>query len=119
MKKCLLWLLVSFSTLGLWAAQVPTLLVVSTTNESVQIPIASIQKITYDQEGLATMYVITNQGTQTYALSDVQRMTLANVPAYTDLPEIQEHQASEAQKILINGMVYILKDGRLYTLSGN
>jgi|GEM_PF-3049064 len=118
MKKLLLFTLLMIPIIGVRAADVPTLVILLTTTEEVQIPVASIQKITYDKSELDTMYVHTQAGTQTYMLSEVVKMTLTNVPEPTALSELKEVEKETDRKILIDGVVYILKDGKIYTMKG-
>lgn len=112
----LIWAMVA--SVGLWAETVPTLLVLTTTSEQVQIPIASIQKITYDKVGQATMYVLTSAGTQTYATADIQQMTLTGVPEATALKQLTDSPLHQLTKIVQNGVVYVVKDGQLFTMKG-
>jgi len=120
MKKSLLLVcLVLFSTLGVLAASAPTLLLLTTNSGEIQIPIASIKKITYDEDG-TTMQVLTTAGTQSYAVTTVSQMTLINVPNPTDLQKVQNAacKMQNATKILKDGVVYVIKDGQLYSVKG-
>jgi len=99
-----------------WADADPTLCIQTTTGE-VQIPIATIRSIRFDHTTGTTMYVDT-QSTATYQVSGIVKMTLLNVPEFTALEEISIEDAKDAQKVLLNGIIYIIKDGRVYTLRG-
>lgn len=92
--------------------------ILTTSLGEVQVPIESIQSITYDKTAGTEMYVHTTTGTQTYLLSDIVRMTLSDVPTPSSLETISAAEAQDAQKVLWNGVVYVIKDGKLYTISG-
>ena len=107
---------------ALWSQEIPTLLILTTTSGEVQIPIASIEKITYDKGYGTTMYLTTISGTSSittsYELASIQQMTLANVPDPTGLEAITlpADEVEKAYKFIHNGIVYIIKDGKTYTL---
>jgi len=107
------------SAVSLWATEEqPTLVILTTTSGEVQIPIASIQKITYNQATQDSMYVNTVAGVQTYALDQVIRMTLTNVPEPTSIDEVSTTDADTTRKVMIGGTVYILRDNKLFTIKG-
>jgi len=117
MKNHVLVFLLMFSAVGVWAENVPTLLILTTNSGEVQIPIASIQKITYDESG-ATMYVSTAGGNQSYAVANISQMTLNNVPAATALNQLTDSPIPQLTKFEKNGVVYVVKEGKVYTLKG-
>jgi len=118
MRKTVVLIVVMVASIALWAETVPTLLILTTASEQVQIPIASIQKITYDKVSKATMYVHTTAGTQTYATADVQQMTLTGVPDATGLSQLTDSPIHQLTKIVQDGVVYVVKDGKVYTMKG-
>lgn len=117
MKKNVLFLLLLFSVFNIWATDVPKLLILTTSSDEVQIPIASIQKITYDEAG-TTMYVATNSGLKTYAVTDIVKMTLANVPEATALNQLTDSPTPQLTKFEKDGAIYIVQDGKIYTMKG-
>jgi len=118
MRKTVVLIVVMVTSVALWAETVPTLLILTTGSEQVQVPIASIQKITYDKVGQATMYVHTSVGTQTYATADIQQMTLTGVPEATALKQLTDSPTDQLTKIVRDGVVYVVKDGQLFTMKG-
>lgn len=92
--------------------------ILTTSVGEVQIPIADIQSISYDKTSGTEMYVHTTTGTQTYMLSDIERMTLSDVPEPSAIPSISAEDARDAQKVLVNGTVYVIRDGKVFTLKG-
>lgn len=94
------------------------LTILTTSVGEVSIPIENIRSITYDKTSGTEMYVNTTTGTQTYQLSDIVRMSLSDVPDVTDIESITAEEARDAQKVLNNGTVYVLRDGKVFTLQG-
>lgn len=92
--------------------------ILTTSVGEVQIPIADIQSISYDKTTGTEMYVNTTTGSQTYQLSDIVRMTLSDVPEPSAIPTISAEDARDAQKVLVNGTVYVIRDGKVFTLEG-
>lgn len=84
----------------------------------VRVPIEDIRSITYDKTTGTEMYVNTTTGSQTYQLSDIVRMTLSDVPEPSAIPTISAEDARDAQKVLVNGTVYVIRDGKVFTLKG-
>lgn len=84
----------------------------------VRVPIEDIRSITYDKTTGTEMYIHTTAGTQTYQLSDIVSMTLSDVPEPSAIPTISAEDARDAQKVLINGTIYVIHDGKVFTLNG-
>lgn len=84
----------------------------------VRVPIEDIRSITYDKTTGTEMYVTTTTGTQTYQLSDIVSMSLSDVPEPSAIPTISAEDARDAQKVLVNGTVYVIHDGKVFTLKG-
>lgn len=84
----------------------------------VRVPIEDIRSITYDKSTGTEMYVHTTTGTETYQLSDIVRMSLSDVPEPSAIPTISAEDARDAQKVLINGTIYVIRDGKVFTIEG-
>jgi len=120
MKRNALFILLLFSAFNIWAIDVPDLLILSTTSGEVQIPISTIQKITYDKNA-TTMYVYTNSCTNTYSVADISQMTLGNSSTTTKLDNTSfplGADQGEVTKFTKDGVVYVIKDGKIYTMKG-
>jgi len=117
MRNVILLFLLLLSATSLWAEEVPTLLILTTESGQVEIPIASIQKITYDKAG-TTMYVNTNAGTDSYLVASITQMTLSNVPEVTALTQLTDSPVNQFTKFEKDGVVYVVKDGKIYTMKG-
>jgi len=117
MRKLLFFVLLMFSSIGVGAETVPTLLILTTTSDEISIPIASIKTITYDKAG-TIMYVNTNAGTNSYAVADITRMTLTDVPEPTAISQLTVSPIDQLTKIVKDGVVYVVKDGKLFTMKG-
>lgn len=119
MKQILLILFLSILSPALcliWA-ETP-MLSIQTTQGVTEVPIGTIQSITYNRTTGAEMYVTTTNGTQTYPLGDIVRMSFVDVPDPTAIPEISKEEAVDAQKVLINGIIYVIRNGQVFTLKG-
>jgi len=113
----LLFILLLFFSVGVWAQTVPTLLILTNGSDEISVPIASIKTITYDKAG-TTMYVNTNAGTDSYAVAGITRMTLSNVPEPTALSQFTDSPIPQLTKIVKDGVVYVVRDGKLFTMKG-
>ena len=91
------------------------MLVLITNASSVQIPISSIESIQYNSDG-SSMLVNTQSGQQSYAVADIQQMTISD--SANAIESISESDAKGAKKILQDGMIYVIKEGKLYNLKG-
>lgn len=118
MKRFALTLTCLLSVACYLFAEVPTLSIETQSQGTIQIPVTTIVEITYDKTTGTEMYLTTNDATQTYQISDIVRMTLSNMPAATSVELISPAEAEGAQKILYQGTIYILRNGRIYTLKG-
>lgn len=118
MKKSVFFLLLMCSSLSILATNAPTMLIISTTSSEVQVPIASIQKITYNEAG-TTMYVYTNSGTNSYEVATITRMALNNGNEPTALNQLPDSKSKiENSKFTKDGVVYVMKEGKIYTMKG-
>jgi len=117
MKKNVLFLLMMFSSLSIWATDLPTMLIITTTDNEVKVPVASIQKITYNKAA-TLMYVQTTSGTDSYEVASITRMTLNNGNAPTTLNQLTDSPIPQLTKFEKDGVVYVVKDGKIYTVKG-
>ncbi len=116
MRKVLISCLLAVMAAGVWAADVPCFVISTTTTGEITVPIASIQKITYNDAG-TEMYIFTAAGKQTIEVANVVSMTLSNLPTGIELPTIDK-PSQDSRKVVLNGQVYIIQDGHIYTLKG-
>lgn len=117
MKKSFIFLMMLCVSLGIGATNVPTTLFISTSSNEVEVPIASIQKITYNEAG-STMYVHTSAGVTSYDVASIIRMTLNNGTAPAALDQLTDSPMDRFTKFEKDGVVYVVKDGRIYTVKG-
>lgn len=117
MKKSIVTLIFTVVLCPIWA-ETAALVIQTQSQGEIQVPIATIRTINYDKTGGTAMYITTIDGTQTYVLSDILRMSLSGVPVLSALPKITDKNTTAAQKVLINGVPYLIQDKRVFTLKG-
>jgi len=118
MRKSAFFLCLMFMTLSIWANEEPMMLRIATTSNVVELPVAGIQKITYDKAG-TTMYVQTSEGTNSYEVATITQMTLTNGTNPTGISDSPIHQLTNSYKFEKGGVVYVVKDGKIYTMKGD
>ena len=117
MKRVLTTCLLFFALSPL-LAETAMLNIQTQNQENIQVPIATIRSITYDKTNGTKMYITAIDSTQTYLLSDILRMSFSNVPQPMAIPNVTIEKANNAQKVLINGTIYLIHNNRVFTLKG-
>ena len=114
-KLFLLAALIGLNT-TLWAEE-PTM-TISTAGGDEVLNVSEIRKITYLGDD---MVVLRKDATsQSFAMADISSITLQNMPEPQDTETVSvETTSNKARKVLINGVMYIEKDGQRFSILGN
>ena len=112
-----------FSLLMAWVlcplmANVPQMTIYKTNGEEIQLPISQVVSIQYDKTSGTEMYVMTTSGKQTYLVAEVSKITLSDVPDATAIESVEAAEAVGAKKFLHNGVVYVVSDGKVFSVKG-
>lgn len=116
MRKILLFAVLAIVGLTVQANE-PTM-TVTTGNGSQEIALSTLRKVTYSGDN---MVVVLRDGTNsTFAMAEVASVTLQNIPEPTTPQDAETVRSNEskARKVLINGVIYIEKDGQRFSILG-
>ena len=116
MRKVLVALLLACSNMLM--AQVPTMEV---KNASLvrDFALSDVRKISFDPTTDAMVIDLTNSSPVSYAIAQIQAITFLNMDAPAAIVETEIPQDSKhVQKVLRNGRLKIIKDGKEYDLTG-
>ena len=118
MKKLILFVLLMVPATGILADEVPTMNIV-TDNQTVSLQISDIRKVTFPDDN---MVVILNTSSQeSFAMAKISSVELLNMPVKEDtqdLENVNNESRSTARKIMIDGVIYIEKDGQRFSILG-
>ena len=102
--------------LTLRAADEPTM-TISTGSGSTVLHISDIRKVTYSGDNMVVLR--TDATSQSFAMAEISSVTLQNMPEPQDTEAVTVQTSSnKARKVLINGVIYIEKDGQLFSILG-
>jgi len=84
---------------------------------SQQITLSDLRKVTYSGDNMQVL--LRDGNTTTFAMADVSSVTLQNVPTPTqDVEDVLGDTHESTRKVLINGVIYIEKDGQRFSVLG-
>ena len=84
---------------------------------SQQIALSDLRKVTYSGDNMQVL--LRDGNTTTFAMADVSSVTLQNVPTPTqDVDFVSGEQNESTRKVLINGVLYIEKNGERFSVLG-
>ncbi|MGM9810149.1 MAG: hypothetical protein ACI30J_04690 [Paludibacteraceae bacterium] len=113
MRKIVLFMLLAMGAAA-FAEDEPSLIVSTDAGDSVVV-VSSIQKIFYSD---TQMHILCKDSTQmAFAVADIDEMRLESVPQPTGVPTVLSEQDG-VRKVLVNGQVYIVRNGKWYSVRG-
>ena len=84
---------------------------------SQQVALSDLRKVTYSGDNMVV--TLRDGNTSNFAMADVTSVTLQNVPTPTqDVDQVTGEQETKTRKVVINGVIYIEKDGERFSLLG-
>ena len=112
MKKLILAVFVAIA--GFAQAAEPTMTITSSDGTQT-IALSDLRKVTYDADNMVV--TLNNGNIANLAMANISSVTLQNMPQ--DVETVAAEPSEKARKVLINGVMYIEKDGQRFSILGN
>jgi len=112
MKKLILAVVLVFA--GIAQAAEPTMTITSSDGTQT-IALSDLRKVTYEGDNM--VITLHNGNIASIAMTSISSVTLQNMPQ--DVENVAAEPSEKARKVLINGVLYIEKDGQRFSVLGN
>ena len=99
---------------GLAQAAEPTMTITSSDGTQT-IALSDLRKVTYEGDNMVV--TLNNGNIASIAMTSISSVTLQNMPQ--DVENVAVEPSEKARKVLINGVMYIEKDGQRFSILGN
>lgn len=113
MRKITLIACLAMLWAGLQAAE-PTMTITSSDGTQT-IALSDLRKVTYEGDNM--VITLNNGNIASIAMANISSVTLQNMPQ--DVENVAAEPSEKARKVLINGVLYIEKDGQRFSVLGN
>lgn len=119
MKKVYFVWMMLVGSMMMSAEEVPSMLVWDLNQQSTIYELSTLRKIVFGSETEFTVFTRTGEE-ESYVISEVDKITFANVNAPSAIEEVGESRESkvDSRKILRNGQLFIIRDGHMYNVMG-
>lgn len=103
------------------AEEVPSMLVWDLNQQSTIYELSTLRKIVFGSETEFTVFTRTGEE-ESYVISEVDKITFANVNAPSAVEEVEREKTAslkdKSRKTIVNGQLFIIRDGHVYNVMG-